>query len=199
MIQAIQRPFNWAVKLGDIAANPMRYIEKPSIQRREQAVTPEEWTKIRGYYKTGDSFRDFLEVAWESGCRPQEIKAIEARHVQLKAHRAVLPKEEAKGKRKPRVIYLTPRAESIIARLKAVYPTGPLFRNTRGRKWTSWAINCRFVRLKAHLGFVGICRDSLRRATSWNSRRLTAHDIQQQQTPSLAIGRQRVAVGAEGN
>jgi integrase len=152
IIRAIQRPFNWAVKLGYIDVNPIRHVEKPQPTRREQVITPEQWPAIRDHYHHGDPFRDLLEFAWETGCRPQEIKKIEARHVQMAAHRVLFPKDEAKGKKRPRVIYMTPRAEAILANLLALRPTGLLFLNADGAPWTSYAINCRFCRLKKHLG-----------------------------------------------
>src|SRR5262249_2048730 len=71
-IIAVQRPYNWAVKLGFIESNPIAYVEKPPAKRRETFVTPAEWVKIRDSYAEGDPFRDLLEFCWESGCRPQE-------------------------------------------------------------------------------------------------------------------------------
>ncbi len=156
-IMAIQRPFNWAVKLGYISNNPIRHIEKPQPTRREQVVTPNEWPAIRDHYKEGDPFRDLLEVAWETGCRPQEVKKIEARHVRLENHRVMFPKEEAKGKKRPRIIHLTPRAEAIIGRRLANRPEGLLFLNADGKEWTAFAMNCRFCRLKNHLGVKYAC------------------------------------------
>src|SRR5262249_43097944 len=46
-IVAVQRPYNWAAKLGYIASNPIAHIEKPRAKRRETFVTPAEWLKIR--------------------------------------------------------------------------------------------------------------------------------------------------------
>jgi integrase len=152
IVAAIQRPFNWAVKQGYISENPLRHFEKPPVARREQIITPEEWPAIRDHYKEGDAFRDLLEFAWETGCRPQEVKRIEARHVQLANHRIFFPKEEAKGKKRPRPIYMTPRAEAIITRLLAIRSMGLLFLNAKGKPWTGFSMNCRFQRLKKHLG-----------------------------------------------
>jgi len=149
---AVQRPFNWAAQLGYIEASPIRSVPKPQPQRREQAVSPEEWVRIRDHYKDGDPFRDILEFAWETGCRPQEAKRVEARHVELEKHRIVFPPQEAKGKKRWRVIYLTPRAEEIVRRLLTQHAEGPLFRNDNGNPWTAQAMACRFGRLKKHLG-----------------------------------------------
>jgi integrase len=156
-IIAIQRPFNWAAKLGYIHESPIRNIEKPQPTRREQVISEKEWQAIRDHYPVGDPFRELLEFAWETGCRPQEAKNIEARHVDLEKHRVVFPPAEAKGKRRWRIIYLTPRAEEIVKAKLSVHATGPLFLNSRGRKWTCFSMACRFTRLKGHLGVRYAC------------------------------------------
>lgn len=149
---AIQRPFNWAAKLGYIATSPLPYLEKPQPQRREEVITVDQWRTIRDHYPQGDCFRDLLEFAWETGCRPQEVKAIEARHLQLAQHRVVFPPLEAKGKKRTRIIYLTPRAQEIVATLLKARQQGLLFLNAKGRPWTAATMSCRFTRLKKHLG-----------------------------------------------
>ena len=159
IISAVQRPLNWAVRMGYIQENPIRHIEKPAVTRREAVVTTEQWPVIRDRYKEGDPFRNLLDFSWETGCRPEEVKKIEARHVQIEQHRIVFPKEEAKGKKKPRVIYMTPRAEAIIK--PCLETVGCIFRNADGKPWTSFAINCRFCRLEKHLG-VKFCAYSFR-------------------------------------
>jgi hypothetical protein len=53
-IVAVQRPYNWAVKLAYIDTNPIAHIEKPLAKRRETFVTPAEWAKIRDRYPEGD-------------------------------------------------------------------------------------------------------------------------------------------------
>jgi integrase/recombinase XerC len=151
-IVAIQRPMNWAEELGYIDATPIKRIPKPQPQRRESLVTPDAWEKIKSHYAEGDPFRDILEFAWETGCRPQEAKRIEPRHVQLDQHRVVFPVEESKGKKYSRVIFMTPRAEEILCRRMAGIERGVVFRNEDGAPWTAQAMACRFARLKKHLG-----------------------------------------------
>src|SRR5262245_48522591 len=134
-IVAIQRPFNWAAELGYIAASPIKKIAKPQPQRRDNPIAPEDFAVLLAYYPEGDPFRDLLLFAWHSGCRPQEARHIEARHVHLKAECIIIPKEEAKGKQRPRVIHLHGQALDIIARLLAEHPEGKLFRNEDGVPW----------------------------------------------------------------
>ena len=143
---------NWAEQLGYIDHSPIKRIAKPQAQRREQFVSPEEWEKIKNHYADGDPFRDLLEFSWDTGCRPQESKAIAAHHVQLDQHRVVFPAEESKGKKFCRVIWLTPRAEDILRRQLERHPDGITFRNEDGNPWTADAVKCRFERLSKHLG-----------------------------------------------
>jgi integrase len=151
-IVAIQRPFNWAEELGYITASPVKKIKKPQPQRRESHATPDDFATLLGRFPEGDPFRDLLTFAWHSGCRPQEARHIEARHVQIAAECVVIPKEEAKGKRRPRVILLHGPALGVIQRLLQQRPEGKLFLNKDGRPWKRFAIANRFDRLQLALG-----------------------------------------------
>ena len=115
-------------------------------------MTPEEWIKIRDHYPENDPFRDLLEFCWETGCRPQEAKAIEPRHVSPDRTTILFPPAEAKGGRRWRRILLEGRSAAIVARLLASRPTGPLFLNAWGRPWTACSMSNRFDRLKGKLG-----------------------------------------------
>jgi integrase len=150
-ITAVQRAFNWAAKMGLIEGSPIRHVERPRAGRRDVIITPEEYAWMRAQVKD-EPFRDLLVVCWETGCRPQEILAVEARHVDLAGGRWVFPPDEAKGKKRHRVVYLTERATEITRRLVARHPEGPLFRNTDGRSWHPYALNCRFARLRPARG-----------------------------------------------
>lgn len=148
-LQSVQRAFNWAVKQGRIDKSPIAHIEKPPAGRRENVITPEMYAIIIGKVKD-TAFRDLLTAAWEIGTRPQEIRKIEARH--FDGQKIAFPAKESKGKKKIRVVYLTPEAKAIIERLVKRNPTGPIFLNKRGRPWTAFAINCRFCRLQVKIG-----------------------------------------------
>jgi integrase len=151
-IVAIQRPMNWAMKIGHLQANPIKNIDKPRSQRRESQVTPEQFATIIERYSEDDPFRKLMVFAWDTGARPQETSRIEARHLELAKHRILLPPAEAKGKRKWRVIYLTERAEQIATEMAVAHPEGPLFRNENNQPWSRFAISNRFDRLHLALG-----------------------------------------------
>lgn len=150
-ITAVTRAFNWAKKMGYVDANPIAGMEKPPAGKREVIISAKEFKKI--LCLTHDQqFHDILTFCWETGCRPQEAMNLEARHLELKGHRAVYPPDEAKIKTRPRIIYLTDDSEEIVKRLAKRFPQGRLFRNAKGEPWHRNNINCRFQRMKKHIG-----------------------------------------------
>ncbi|AWM39185.1 site-specific tyrosine recombinase XerC [Gemmata obscuriglobus] len=142
----ITRAYNWAERLGYIAANPVRGVEKPARTKRDSNVTPADFDRLLSFVKD-EPFRDLLQFAFEAGCRPQEARRIEARHAKLDQFRIEIPPPEAKGKKRWRVVYLSDKALEIVKRLVELRPTGPLFLNTDGDPWKAQAIVCRFQRL----------------------------------------------------
>ena len=146
----VQRAFNWAEKQGLLERNPLRHVEKPAREAREMAVSPVDHAAILAAIEE-PNFRDLVELAWETGSRPVELRKIEARFVS--DNRIVFPPKEAKGKRHHRVIYLgTDTARETVERLCQINPEGPILRNSAGKPWTKDSINCAFFRLKKKLG-----------------------------------------------
>ncbi len=161
-ISIVQRPFNWAVKQGRLERNPIAHLEdKPSRQRREVVYTPEQWQAIMGHIRD-ESFRDLMTFLWETGCRPQEARHLETRHVDLRNGVVVFPTSEAKGKKHPRVLFLNDVALEILSKRCAATPNNTLFLNQCGRPWTKDAIKCRLNRIKEKLGMPVLCAYGIR-------------------------------------
>lgn len=150
-LQAVQRALNWAVKQGRIDKSPVAFMEKPPPGRRENVISPELYARMLAL-PTSPEFRDLITVCWETGCRPQEVWRVEARHLDIDGKRWVFPAKEAKGKRKIRVVYLTDEALLVCMRLAEVHPKGVLFRNSDGVPWTRFAVSLVFGRMKKHFG-----------------------------------------------
>ena len=150
-ITAVQRAFNWAEKAGHVERSPVRGVEKPPPKRREQVLSRPEFLTVLSHVKDRP-FRDVLEFCWETGARVQEVRLIRAAHYRPDRGRIEIPPPEAKGKRRWRVVYLTPPAEAIVRRLAPLRPEGPLFRNADGNPWDAQNFNCRFGRLEKKLG-----------------------------------------------
>lgn len=148
---ALKRCMRWAAKLGYIPASPIANLEKPRAVARVGVVADEEFRALLEH--ANPQFADLLQVARDSGARPFELTALQARHLDLPNARAVIPAGEAKGRRRARHIYFaTGRAVAILQRLAERHPDGPLFRNTRGNAWTAYAIGHAFGRLAKHVG-----------------------------------------------
>ena len=145
--RAVQRAFRWAEDEELIDRSPLRKLKKPKAKRREAVISDEEFAAVLDYFKS-ESIRDLLITVWETGCRPQEVTAVEARHVDLDLARWVFPVDESKGETIPRVVYLGEDALAITRKLMTRHPTGPLFLNEDGNAWTRWSLNCVFGRLQ---------------------------------------------------
>jgi integrase len=149
--RAVMRALRWAKKKGYVETNPLADYEKPSAGKRTLVISPDQFVEILALTPAG-GFRDLLEVTWETGCRPQESLAVEARHVDLPNARWFFPPDESKGEQWPRVVYLTDKALAITRRLMEQHPTGPIFRNEDGAAFTPYAVNCAFCRLQVRMG-----------------------------------------------
>ena len=150
LCRSIMRAMRWAEKQGRIEKSPIAHFEKPAGGKRERVITDDEWKDILSLIPD-PSFRDLLLVTWETGCRPQESLIVEARHVDLQNSRWVFPVSESKTDL-PRVVYLTDAALEVTKRLMERFPTGPLFRNSSGKPWTTDAVNCGFIRIQIRMG-----------------------------------------------
>lgn len=152
-IRAVKRPFQWAVDEGLLDVSPLKRVKRVKAKRREVIITPDQWAVILEATKD-EAFRQFLEfMRGGTGCRPQEARIVEARH--LVGAALVLAPEEAKGGRE-RTIVLDDKVAALVAKLMAQNPTGKLLRNTKGRPWSSSAVVSRFRRLRKRTGIEGL-------------------------------------------
>lgn len=148
-IGAVVRVFNWAIEEGHISASPIPKVRKPPRRRREVFYTPAQWEQILSHAK--GPLNDFLRFLWLTGCRPQEGRFLETRHVHDDL--LIFPASEAKGQKHDRVIFLTPEAKELIDPLTLKYPSGPLFRNGKGKPWNKNSLKCRLTRISSKVGF----------------------------------------------
>lgn len=150
-LRSIKRCLSWAEKQGYVEGNPLEHLEVPGAERREQMITNAEYAELLGAIPD-QCFRDLVVTTWETGCRPQESLRVDVNHFDLKNRRWVFPTKQSKGKKKPRIVYLTDEAFEITKRLAAGSASGALFRNNRGVKWTKDAVNCAFDRVRQRIG-----------------------------------------------
>ncbi|TWU64513.1 Tyrosine recombinase XerD [Crateriforma conspicua] len=150
--RSIKRCLKWAVRQGYIEKNPLELLEVPSGESREIYVPPDEFKRMLEFV-TNDDFRDLLVATYTTGCRPQESLRVQTRHVQLEHRRWVFPTSESKGKREPRIVYMSDESQAIVERrIRNAAPNAHIFCNAKGKPWTTEAVNCAFDRLQERMG-----------------------------------------------
>ena len=149
--------FNWARKQRIIPASPFQDCKKPAKTPRALVLLPDQWQEVLAHLANDDPFRDFLQVLRNTGCRPQEARIMEARHINFKDRIVRFRDGEVPGKKGDREILLNAEALAILQRCALRCPEGPVLRNTRGRPWKKDSLNCRFQRLKSKLPFRANC------------------------------------------
>lgn len=161
-IRCVQRALNWAVKEGWLTHSPIATYEKPAYTPRDTIITPEQWQEliaaIQARGKAGARFLDFVTILRQTGCRPQEARAIEARHLDRKKRCIVFERSESKGKVIRRVVPLTDLAFDLLVPLADQYPDGPILRNSVSQPWTTDVVKDWFHRLSGD----GRCKDKNR-------------------------------------
>lgn len=170
--QAVKRLMAWGAKNKLVTRSGVLDEKKPGATAREVVITPEQYRDLVLPNIPGQHFRDLVTVAWEAGARPQEFLKAEARHYDPAGKRLVFPAKESKGKKWPRVVYLTATADGIVARLADAHPTGRLFRNASGGPWTNASVNCEWVRLRHRIGFARMKADGVEPADEQVAARL---------------------------
>ncbi len=146
-VSIVQRAINWAIEEGYLLVSPIPKVKKPPRRRRDVFYTPDQFEQIRA--NAHECLRDFLDFLWWTGCRPQEARAIEQRHVNEDL--VIFPADESKGERDCRVIVLVPEAQAILA--KYAGNEGPILRNSRGNPWNKDGIKCALTRVSEKVGF----------------------------------------------
>lgn len=139
--------------------NPLHRMEKPTRQQREFYLMPEQWQLLVDAV-SDKRFRDYCLFGLHTGARPQEIGRMEARHYEQENSRIVFPKQESKGKKRPRFVYLDEVAKEIVER--NLRSDGPILLNQKGNGWNKDNTNCRFRRLKTKLKMPEIVAYTLR-------------------------------------
>lgn len=153
-MRSVKRCLKWAVQQGYVDANPIEHLEVPGADRRDGILTLADYERLLKSIRS-EPLRDLVVTTWTTGCRPQESLRVEARHVDVARQRWVFPKSESKGKRNPRVVYLTGEAWEIVSRRIRQFPTGRLFRNSEGAPWTTDAVNCALERVRVRIYVAG--------------------------------------------
>ncbi len=144
-LRAIKAAFRHVMKGSDVSE-----IQLPGETSRDYVVTVEEYKEVLPQIQD-ETFADLIKFVWMTGARPQEAYELEDSHVNVKNARIVFPKSESKGKKRPRVIYLS--KEALMLLKKKLGSGGKVFRRKDGKPYTKDTVRQRFRNLEGKLGF----------------------------------------------
>jgi integrase/recombinase XerC len=146
-VRAVSRVFNWAKEEERLTASPMEGYKREPYTPRECCLTDDQWQQVIAELKD-DDFADFVWFLYLTGCRPHEARI--AKDFHLDNDCLIFERVNSKGKKVRRVILLEGKELEIVQRRVG---NGHIFTNKRGNAWTSYALNCRFSRLREKLKF----------------------------------------------
>ncbi len=160
-ISSLNACYNWALRRNLVSDNPFKSMSKPVIQSRaknkDDLITPQIFEELLS--EAQGATRDILVALNETGARPHEIFAVEAKDYNV-ALQTLTPnvgknrRHEING-RPPRTIYVTSGLRPVIERLCKANPIGPIFRNNLGRKWRNDVLAAWFADARGRLGLSG--------------------------------------------
>jgi integrase len=139
------RVFSWAKQEGLIGDNPLAGVKCPSPRNRDRALSEAEFRTLLG--AAHGPFRVLLWSLRQTGARPSELRRLTWDQVR-DSHLVISQHKTAKKVRKPRVIYLTPAMQRLLAKRKAKSKSNHVFVNTRGKPWTTNAIRLNIQRIR---------------------------------------------------
>ena len=159
--RCVVRLMNWAEAEQLIDVSPLRHFRKPPPSRRETIVTPTQYAAC--VRSSRGVMRDVIKFLWHTGCRPQELRAIEGAWIH--GRKIVFPQIHwaNKVKKRRRVIYMDYMAAALIAKLSAGQQ-GPLFRGHAGKPYTKNALALAMRRLRGRVEIEGLTAYSFRHA-----------------------------------
>lgn len=131
---------------------PVTIPKPPRGSAGAKAVIPEDVYRRAVELATGD-LGPLLVVLWNTGARPGEIRQLTCEQVDWSAGVATLTKHKTARKTgKPRLIVFPPAAMEVLAKQRAKYGTGYLFRHCRGEPFSSVHLTVRVWGLSKKVG-----------------------------------------------
>jgi integrase len=127
---------------------PFGRVHLPPITSRKAAPDGALEAILRA---SSPQYRDFLTVLIETGCRPGEVRTLEAPRISLETHTA-----EVDGKTGPRLVGLSRKALDVLGPLCRRWPEGPVLRDERGRPWSENRLWARMDQARKKSGVTGV-------------------------------------------
>lgn len=137
VLGAVATAFRWAHAGGVVPVNPLAGLKRPpKASRGANAVVPaDSFAKLYG--AATPALRALLTLLRETGARPSELSRLTAGDVDFPNAVATLRDHKtARTTGKPRLVFLSAAALTVLLERAEACPAGPLLRNARGGAWT---------------------------------------------------------------
>jgi integrase len=162
--------FNWAVRQGMIAKNPVAGMSKPEMRvRGKEMVMPEALQDLL-VAEANPALAKVLRVLRGTGARPAEVTNADCRHYRPAIGALVFPWNPPPGEyrwkngkktKRDRVVYLTPELVGLVeAEVKARGGKGRVFLTRRGHTWDNHNLQARVALLAEKPAVAKWCRDN---------------------------------------
>jgi integrase len=135
----------WCRRQSYLAVDPLIDLRNTSITRRVKPA-PGALESVQAAILAPET-TDFLAVALATGARPGELRTLSASEIDWETCRATV-----NGKTGKRVISFPRSILTILRRLAARWPEGPILRNTLGQPWTRGALGTQMRRARKRAG-----------------------------------------------
>lgn len=158
MIEIVRGQYVWGKRPENrlVAINPFEGYRGPGYEARECNLDAATVARILAILK-GHSSEPIVEFLWETGCRPSEAYTVTIGHLRLNENIIEKPSKTTKKTRKLRVIYLTPRAKTIVLSQIRGRVDGHVFLRRNGKPWNDGAMYRVFKSLRVNHGFGADC------------------------------------------
>jgi integrase len=162
-IRGLAAAFHWAVKKRLVTVNPVADVERPAARgkARKGLISPQEHARLLAAGRSR-RFKEVLVALKNTGCRPGELCAAEAKYWNEELGAIVYRGDDIRredefahktsGKGKDRTIMFHDEGLALVRELIRRHPTGPLFRTQKGQPWTTMTIGRRFRELRQRAG-----------------------------------------------
>jgi integrase len=136
-LAVVIRAFRHAERAGLIEKSPLLHLKRPAIPKRsaDVLISEEEFRKL--YEASTEQFRPIFRFIWLTGCRPGEAAQVTAGDVNWELGTVTVRQHKTLHQGDRRTLYLTPDALALLKGLAETRPTGYLFRNRYGNKWST--------------------------------------------------------------
>ncbi len=161
LVNRVHAAINWGVRQGLITGNPISstpgYKREGRNERRRGIITQKD--RATAEEAAAPEFRAVLVALRETGARPSEIANMQVEKVNLEEGFLLVPNKTAHLTGiADRRIYLSPVMRDLVRERMTGRTEGPLFVNSKGKRWNIQSLKKRWEYLRGKTGVKGTLR-----------------------------------------